>query len=143
RTTTILTAAPPALSLSDPMVLCGRPEVITSADGEPSVQLVANPAAVINGTEPLGVYFEMYDLRPDEGGTSRFEYQCTVASAEKDSRLWIQRVLQPRPRIPEISAGRREEQPGNLRRQFVTVPVGELKNGRYRLDIKVRDLNAE
>jgi GWxTD domain-containing protein len=143
RRSTVMVGTPPTLSLSDPMVLCGRPEVIGAGAAEPSVHLEANSSAVIDGAGPLGVYFEMYDLRPDADGTSRFEYQCTVASAEKDARFWLQRVLQPRPRIPEISAGRREEQQGNLRRQFVTVPVGELKDGRYRLDIKVRDLNAE
>ena len=65
-----------------------------------------------------------------------------MRSAEKDSRIWIQRLLAPRPRIPEISAGRREEQAGSLRRQIVSIPVGELAEGRYRLDIVVRDLNA-
>jgi hypothetical protein len=89
------------------------------------------------------VYFEIYDLRPDEHGTSRFEYEATVRSAEKDSRIWIQRLLAPRPRIPDISAGRREEHAGSLRRQLVSIPVGELVEGRYRLDIVVRDLNAE
>ena len=96
----------------------------------------------MSGAGPLTVYFEMYDLRPDETGTSRFEYEATVRSAEKDSRLWLQRLLSPRPRIPAISAGRREEQPGSLRRQIVSIPVGDLADGRYRLDIRVRDLNS-
>jgi GWxTD domain-containing protein len=135
-----LVAAPPTLTLSDAIVLCGPPQVFGAP---PAVRLEADPAAVITGSEPLGVYFEMYDLSPDASGTSRFEYECTVKSAEKDARIWIQRLLQPRPRIPEISASRREEQPGNLRRQYVTVPVGELKDGRYRLDVRVRDLNAD
>jgi GWxTD domain-containing protein len=134
---------PPTLSLSDAMVLCGRPAVEGGTGGvPPAVRLEADPGAVVTGSDPLGVYFEMYDLRPDETGTSRFEYECTVSSAEKDPRIWIQRFLQPRPRIPEISAGRREEQPGNLRRQYVTVPIASLKDGRYRLNVRVRDLNA-
>ncbi|MBI1797222.1 MAG: GWxTD domain-containing protein [Candidatus Eisenbacteria bacterium] len=143
RSTTRIAAAPAALSVSDPMVLCGRPEVTGSASASPAVRLEANPGAVITANEPLGVYFEMYGLAPDASGTARFEYQCTVASAEKDSRFWLQRLLDPRPRLPDISASRRDEQPGTLRRQFVSVPIGELKNGRYRLEIKVRDLNAD
>ena len=138
-----LWAAPATLTLSDAVVTCGRPDVSPPAPGAaPAVRLEANPAAVVSGAGPLTIYFEMYDLKPDESGQSRFEYECTVHSAEKDPRIWIQRLLQPRPRIPEISASRREEQPGNLRRQFVTIPVGELGEGRYRLDITVRDLNA-
>jgi GWxTD domain-containing protein len=138
-----LRAAPAMLTLSDAVVTCGRPDVSPPAPGAaPTVRIEADPTGQVFGSGPLTVYFEMYDLRPDESGLSRFEYECTVRSAEKDPRIWIQRLLQPRPRLPEISASRREEQPGNLRRQFVTIPVGELGAGRYRLDITVRDLNA-
>ena len=137
-----LGAPPAALTLSDAVVTCGRPDVTAAGGASPAVRIEANPDAVVTGAGPLTVYFEMYDLRPDENGQSRFEYECTVRSADRDPRIWIARLLQPRPRIPEISASRREEQPGNLRRQFVSIPVGELAEGRYRLDIVVRDLNA-
>lgn len=138
-----LDVASASLTLSDAVLTCGRPDISPPAPGvAPAVRIEANPAGEVFGGGPLTVYFEMYDLRPDEHGQSHFEYECTVRSAEKDPRVWIQRLLQPRPRIPEISASRREEQPGNLRRQFVTIPVAELGEGRYRLDITVRDLNA-
>ena len=138
-----LHAAPPSLTLSDAVATCGHPDVSMPSDGgTPSVRIDASASGEVSGSGPLTVYFEIYDLRPDETGTSRFEYEATVRSGEKDSRIWIQRLLSPRPRIPEISASRREEQPGSLRRQFVTIPVGELVDGRYRLDIVVRDLNA-
>ena len=57
--------------------------------------------------------------------------------------MWLQRAFSPRPRIPEISATRRTENLGPLRRQFVTVPVQSLPAGRYRLEITVRDLVAD
>lgn len=138
-----LRAAPASLTLSDAVATCGLPDVAPPAPGAPpAVRLAASPRAEVSGNGPLTVYFEIYDLRPDETGISRFEYEATVRSADRDSRIWIQRLLAPRPRIPAISAGRREEQPGSLRRQFVSIPVGELADGRYRLDIMVRDLNA-
>ena len=143
RWETELHAAPPSLTLSDAVATCGHPDVSTPpGGGTPSVRIEASPSGDVSGNGPLTVYFEIYDLRPDETGTSRFEYEATVRSAEKDPRIWITRLLSPRPRIPDISAGRREEQPGSLRRQFVSIPVGELAEGRYRLDILVRDLNA-
>ncbi len=143
RSSIELGAAPATLTLSDAVVTCGRPDVsVGAAGGAPAVRFEAAPGGVLVDGGPLTVYFEMYDLRPDETGTSRFEYEATVRSAEKDPRIWIQRLLAPRPRIPSISAGRQEEQPGSLRRQLVSVPVGELAPGRYRLDIRVRDLNA-
>jgi hypothetical protein len=143
RSQVVLEAPPATLTLSDAVATCGRPDVGTpAAGGQPAVRIEAAPGGEVNGGGPLTVYFEMYDLRPDESGTSRFEYEATVRSAEKDSRIWLQRLLAPRPRIPAISAGRREEQPGSMRRQFVSIPVGELADGRYRLEILVRDLNA-
>lgn len=138
-----LSAPLATLTLSDAVATCGRPDVSAPAPGAaPAVRIEALPGGEVSGAGPLTVYFEMYDLRPDETGTSRFEYEATVRSAEKDPRIWIQRLLAPRPRIPAISAGRREEQPGSLRRQLVSIPIGELSDGRYRLEILVRDLNA-
>jgi len=136
-----LSAPLATLTLSDAVATCGKPDVSASG-GAPAVRIEALPGGEVSGAGPLTVYFEMYDLRPDETGTSHFEYEATVRSAEKDSRIWLQRLLAPRPRIPAISAGRREEHPGSLRRQFVSIPVGELADGRYRLEILVRDLNA-
>jgi GWxTD domain-containing protein len=139
-----LKAAAGTLTLSDAVVTCGRPEVSAAAPGSaPAVHIDASPGGEVSGDGPLTVYLEMYDLKPDPRGQSRFEYECTVRSAEKDPRFWIQRLLQPRPRIPQISASRRDEQPGSLRRQFVSIPIADLAAGRYRLDVKVRDLNAE
>ena len=143
RSEVALSAPGATLTLSDAVATCGRPEVtVPAVGGTPAVRIETLRGGEVSGAGPLTVYFEMYDLRPDETGISRFEYEATVRSAEKDSRIWLQRLLAPRPRIPAISASRREEQPGNLRRQIVSIPVGELADGRYRLDILVRDLNA-
>jgi hypothetical protein len=101
-----------------------------------------NPGARVEGDRPLTAYFEIYHLEPGPAGRARFEYVYTVRSAEKDTRLWIQRVLAPRRTIPEISVSRDEENIGPLRRQFVSVPVQALPSGRYILEIKVRDLVA-
>lgn len=132
----------PALELSDVVVSCGTPEPGMTSGGTPAVRLTASPGARIDGAEPLTVYFETYHLRPGPDGISRFEYEYTVRSAERDPRIWIQRLISPRRGIPEVSAVRREEQVGDLRRQFVTVPVQPLPAGHYRIEVRVRDLNA-
>ena len=138
-----LEAATAGLQLSDVVVSCGPPGVEPgTADQPPSVRLQANPGSTVSNPGPLTVYFEAYHLQPDASGLARLEFEYVVRSAERDPRIWIQRVLQPRPAIPEVTATRRDEQPGDLRRQFVTVPVRTLPAGRYRLEIIVRDLNA-
>lgn len=131
----------PALELSDMVVSCGAPDV-AAMGAVPAVRLAGNPEARVTGRDPLTVYFEIYHLSSGGDGVSRLEFEYTVRSAEKDRRLWIQRLIAPRPQLPDVSATRREEQSGSLRRQFVTVPVQGLPNGRYRLEIRVRDLNA-
>jgi GWxTD domain-containing protein len=130
------------LALSDVVVSCGAPQIGASAGGEPSVRIEPNPSASVAPGEPLRAYFEIYHLRPDANGQSRFEYVYTVRSAERDPRIWIQRALAPRQQPPPIIASREEENPGALRRQFVSVPVQHLPAGKYRLEILVRDLIA-
>jgi hypothetical protein len=138
-----IAAAPAGIELSDVVVSCGAPQVDPAVGGQPpAVRLEANPGGHVAGGGPLTAYFEIYRLAPDARGLARVEFEYTVRSAEKDPRLWIQRLLAPRRPLPDISASRQEEQAGSLRRQFVTVPVEALPVGRYRLEIRVRDLNA-
>jgi GWxTD domain-containing protein len=143
RATVALAAPATRLALSDVVVSCGSPHVEPGAGGaEPAVRLAANPAGRVNGADPLTVYFEMYHLTPGPDGLVRIEFEYTVRSAERDRRIWIQRMLAPRRALPDISAMRREEQAATLRRQFVSVPVQSLPPGRYVLEIQVRDLVA-
>ncbi len=131
-----------ALGLSDVVISCGEPMTADRMSGTPAVRIEPNPGARISGSDPLTAYFEIYHLTPDRDGQSRFEYTYTVRSTEKDPRIWIKRLFQPRPQPPPISASRETENPGSLRRQFVTVPIQSLPSGHYRLEIRVRDLIA-
>jgi GWxTD domain-containing protein len=130
------------LALSDMVVSCGAPAVEEAADASPAVRLQADPAAHVPATGPLTVYFEMYHLLPGSDGLASIEFEYTVRSAERDRRIWLQRLLQPRKSVPAVSATRREEQPGTVRRQYVSIPISALPAGRYRVEIKVRDLRA-
>jgi len=134
-----LSAAPAGLALSDVLLSCGAPSVSAGAAGL-VIRPEPNPGARVEGDHPLTAYFEIYHLSPGQNGPSRFEYVYSVRSAEKDARVWIQRLLAPRRQIPEIAATRAEENAGPLRRQYVSVPVQSLPSGRYRLEIRVRDL---
>ncbi len=135
-----LAAPGQSLALSDVVLSCGAPDVSAGAAG-PVIRPEPNPGARVAGDRPLTAYFEIYHLG-DPGGRSRFEYVYAVRPAGKDQRFWIQRLFAPRPQFPEISASRAEENAGPLRRQFVSVPVQALPPGRYKLEIRVRDLVA-
>jgi GWxTD domain-containing protein len=129
--------APPGstLALSDVVVACGRPEV---GRGAP-VHIEPNPSARVAGAGPLTAYFEIYHLTPGPGSLARFEYVYSVRAGGKDTRFWLQKLLAPAPG-PLISVSHEEQNLGTLRRQFITVPVASLAPGRYRLEVKVRDL---
>ena len=141
RVETEITAGTTPLALSDIVLACGTPAL--NLEGDAAVRLEPNPGRRVEGAAPLTAYFEIYHLSAGPDGRARFEYVYTVRSAAKDARIWIQRMLAPRARIPEISATRAEENQGPLRRQFVSVPVQSLPPGSYRLEIRVRDLVSE
>jgi hypothetical protein len=129
----------PTVELSDIVLSCGAP-LMSPPGTPPAIRLTPNAEARVGPSQPLTVYFETYHLRPDHDGLTRFEFEYTVRSLDRDSRFWIQRLLSPRAEIPAVSATRREEQAGTLRRQSVSIPVQNLPDGRYRLEIRVRDL---
>jgi len=131
------------IDMSDVVVSCGTGDVATTPEGAPTVRFSARPGRLVRPGEPLTAYFEVYHLKLDERQRSHMEFEYTVRSAHADPRIWIQRMISPRPALPDISAERQEEQPGDIRRQFVSVPVQPLPPGDYRLDIRVRDLNGD
>ncbi len=124
------------LALSDVVISCGVPNLTPSA----AVRITANPGAHVPAGAPLTAYFEAYRLQPGADRQSRFEYVYTVRSDVRDTRVWLQRAFAPRNLPPPIVTSREESFIGDIRRQFVSVPVQSLPPGRYRIEIQVRDL---
>ncbi|HEV2105346.1 MAG TPA: GWxTD domain-containing protein, partial [Candidatus Eisenbacteria bacterium] len=132
-----LAPADTALSVSDVVVTCGAPQVVSAP-----VRIEPNPPARVPAGAPLVAYFEVYHLATGADGTARFEYETTVTSTRHDPRIWLERLLDPRPAPPGLSALRTDTVTGPLRRQFVSVPVQSLPPGPYRLEVRVRDLRT-
>lgn len=125
------------LRVSDLVITCGAPEAASA-----EVRLSPNPAAGVAEGAPLTAYFEVGGLRAGSDGLARFSYEYSVRSAAADPRIWIQRLLQPRPAAPSLYARREDAHAGDVRRQFLRVPVRSLPAGRYRLEVRVRDLGS-
>jgi GWxTD domain-containing protein len=123
------------LAISDVVITCAAPEPNVLP-----VRPAADPEAAIEPGQPVSAYFEIYHLKTGDDARSRFEYVYTVRSADRDPRIWIQRLVSPRPRIPSVSASREDENLGELRRQFLKVPLETLPPGHYWLEIHVRDV---
>ena len=129
-----------ALSLSDVVVTCGRPEV--SEFGSQMVRLEPDPGLRPAMREAITAYFEIYHLRPDSRGAARFEYACAVRYTAKDRRSWLERTFTPRAAPATIEMMREVESYGTLRRQYVSVPIRDLPPGDYQIEIRVRDLDS-
>jgi len=148
------------LSLSDVVVICGpidvapgSPELRLAPDDSPRaprsvaatapvIRLGPNLRARVAGDEPLIAYFEIYHLLPGVNGQAPFEYEYTVRSEEKDARPWFRRILPFGAHEPRVQVQGAEVNFGPLRRQFVSVPVASLPPGRYRLEVRVRDVST-
>jgi len=126
------------LSLSDVVITCAEPDPLAQP-----VRPLADPEAAVEPGAPVNAYFEIYHLKTGNDGHAHFEYIYTVRSAERDPRIWIQRMVSPRPRIPTVSASREDENAGDIRRQFLKVPLEALPPGHYWLEIHVHDLLAD
>jgi GWxTD domain-containing protein len=119
-------AIAPALSMSDVVVTCGLPGPLTGATG---VRLDPNLGSSVAGSAPVLAYFEVYRLRTDPRGGNHFEYQYEIQALDRDFQG--DRSL--------LSFHTEQEGAGSMRRQFISVPAGTLKPGRYRLVVAIRD----
>ena len=128
------------LALSDLVVSCGVQDAASIDPVHPAVRIEPNPSARVRAGQPLTAYFEIGHLRPDAEGLARFELEYSVRSMQRDARIWVQRLLAPRPVPAPLLTTRTEQQMGSLRRQFVSVPLQAMPAGRYRLEVRVRDL---
>jgi len=137
RAGTELAAPARGLALSDIVLSCGAPAVLAGGN---AIRLESNPEARVPARAPLVVYFEIYRLTLGSDGLARFEYEYTVRrlveTPSGKSKPSAQAAL------ASTSATRVETQVGALRRQFVTVPAQSLSAGRYRIEVRVRDLIA-
>jgi hypothetical protein len=133
-----LVPLPTALAMSDIVLVCGPLETVPVGG---SVRLDPNLERRIGGDEPLLAYFEVYALRPDAGGATKFEYEYKVHSLDPDPRPWFKRVFS-RTGSERVSVHAPEEGVGPTRRQYLSVPAAALAPGRYRLEVTVKDHGA-
>jgi GWxTD domain-containing protein len=93
----------------------------------------------IASERPLGVYFEVYGLVPDETGYSKLSIEYTVSSTEQDERPFFLKLFNPGNSDPRVQAVHTEETPGRARFQYVSTELENPEPGPYKLEIKVTD----
>ncbi len=123
------------LAVSDLVACCGGPAVLVDRG---AIRLVPMSDRVVRGSAPLSVYFEIYRLAAGDDGFARYTFDYRVERLLPDD--WSH-ALAPSGTFTTW-ASREEVFKGDVRRQFISVPVAALPAGHYRLVVGVHDTLA-
>jgi hypothetical protein len=131
---------PGRIEISDLELACARSEgaaddAFAKADGI----VIPDPLRRVARDQPLGVYFEVYNLVSDATGRSRFSFEYEIRSTRKDRRPFFVKAVNPRGNDPVVSVERSDEIAGRARFQYVTANLAEQEPGPYRIDVSVVD----
>jgi GWxTD domain-containing protein len=128
------------LEMSDLELVCSYdPELRGGPFDKTAFTVLPDPLHAIERGSPLGVYFEIYGLTPDENGRSLVSVEYTVTSIRPDKRPFFVRWVDPRKAQPKVQVLREDEVPGRIRFQYVTADLSANEPGPYRLDVRVED----
>ncbi|MFQ5603039.1 MAG: GWxTD domain-containing protein [bacterium] len=107
------------------------------------VSILANPTQTFELTEPVFVYFEIYNLVKDPSGQTSFEIENEIAQVKKKKNL-LQKVFRISPDGRKNLISIKESLQSELANmvEFVGYDVNNLKKGEYELKIKITDLLA-
>jgi hypothetical protein len=129
-----------ALELSDLELSCQYdPDARGGPFDKTAFRVLPDPLHAVPRGDPLGVYFEIYGLTPDESGRSQVSVEYTVRSIAPDKRPFFIRWADPRRNQPRVQVLREDETPGRVRFQYVRADVSTMPPGPYRLEVRVQD----
>ena len=128
------------VELSDLELACARgdgapDDPFAKADGT----IIPDPLRRVARDQPLGVYFEIYNLVSDASGMSRFSFEYVIRSTRKDRRPFFVKAVNPRRNDPVVSVERSDEVAGRARFQYVTANLAQQEPGPYRIEVSVVD----
>ena len=122
--------------MSDVVLTCGTAGAFATPG---AIRIDADLGGVVADRAAVSAYFELYGLAPGKDGVARFEYQYLIQPAES-GKSFLQRVFSFVSPPNVVTVQREEIQRSSMRRQFVSVPVQSLGPGRYRLEVRIKDL---
>jgi GWxTD domain-containing protein len=128
------------LEISDIELACEFvPDTLGSPFDKTLYAILPSPRYQVERDRPLGIYFEIYGLVPDETGYSLVSVEYTIESVEQDRRPFFLKLFNPQSGEPLVQVSRTDETPGRVRFQYVSTELDNPEPGPYRLDIKVTD----
>lgn len=102
-------------------------------------EVIPNPTRVFKKSDEVNLYFEIYNLTPDEHGETLFEIESKMARAKKKKGV-----------LGFLGGGKKEvvsiknERAGDKDRsqEVTSFDVSKLEKGEYELTVKVKDLHS-
>ena len=139
----VLWPLPGKLEISDLELACEyRPDLDGGAFDKLTYGVVPDPLREIPSGRPLGVYFEIYGLLPDDAGRAQLTVEYTVRSRRPDRRPFFSQWVNPRRDEPRVQTVREGEVPGRVRYQYVSLDLEDPLLGPYELEVRVTDRNS-
>lgn len=101
------------------------------------VEVVPNPTKVYQLSEPVFVYYEIYNLKQDKDGETAFEIEDKMTSKKSGGFLGLGGG-------GKKSISIKDSRTGNQKNvvEYTSFDVNRLDSGDYELSVKVKDLNS-
>ena len=99
------------------------------------MEVVPNPTRTYRQSNPVRLYFELYNLETDSRQLSRYEMETVMKRLKRGG-------LFGGGKKEVISIVNRREVAGTTSQEVNTFDVSKLEDGEYELTVKVRDLNS-
>ncbi len=105
--------------------------------------IIPNPSATFNRSQPLCLYYEIYNLTKDEQGLTSFEVEYSISQIERPKK-GLRKIF------GFLGGGKtsisiKNDRQGNAETSFeqASFDISKLDSGEYTLTVKVNDLNGD
>lgn len=135
----------PDLAMSDLQLAYQIPGLPALGGGAPDrSSVLPNPSKSFATDEPLFLYYEIYNLRPDADGQTRYRIEYVVTQLEK-KKSGLSKLFGFLGGGKKSELALEEERVGEVSEpvEATMFDVSELEAGRYALKVRVTDLHAE
>ena len=108
------------------------------------LSIVPNPSAKFKKSEPMFLYYEIYNLTKDEQGVTSFETEYSINQIERQKK-GLKRIFGFLGGGGKESVSIKNDRQGHDETSFeyASFDVSKLDSGDYRLTVKVNDLNGD
>ena len=108
------------------------------------LSIVPNPSAKFKKSEPMFLYYEIYNLTKDEQGVTSFETEYSINQIERQKK-GLKRIFGFLGGGGKESISIKNDRQGHDETSFeyASFDVSKLDSGDYRLTVKVNDLNGD